>query len=119
MGRPRVRLASRTRAPAQATPTRLPRWGRRRPAPCRHRRWIGRAACCDARCSRGRQVCLDAFRKYTGVVGFPPMKRRDFLNVAPFAAGGLVANGIDADFIAGSPAYAQAPFADEKSKLKI
>ena len=43
------------------------------------------------------------------------MKRRDFLNVAPFAAGSLVATGIDADFAA-VPAYAQAPFADEKSK---
>ena len=37
------------------------------------------------------------------------MNRRDFLNVAPLAAGTLVA----------SSAYAQAPFADEKSKLKI
>ena len=37
------------------------------------------------------------------------MNRRDFLNVAPLAAGTLVATS----------AYAQAPFADEKSKLKI
>ena len=37
------------------------------------------------------------------------MNRRDFLHVAPIAAGSLVA----------SPAYAQAPFANEKSKLKI
>src|SRR5919106_799508 len=37
------------------------------------------------------------------------MKRRDFLNVAPFAAAGSMV----------APAYAQAPFADEKSKLKI
>ena len=37
------------------------------------------------------------------------MKRRDFLHVAPLAAGSLIA----------APAFAQAPFADEKSKLKI
>ena len=37
------------------------------------------------------------------------MNRRDFLTAAPLAAGSLVA----------SPALAQAPFADEKSKLKI
>jgi L-rhamnonate dehydratase len=47
------------------------------------------------------------------------MKRRDFLNVAPLAAGGLIASGIDADLSIGAPAYAQAPFANEKSKLKI
>jgi hypothetical protein len=47
------------------------------------------------------------------------MKRRDFLNVAPFAAGGLIASGIDADLSMGAPAYAQAPLANEKSKLKI
>ncbi len=45
------------------------------------------------------------------------MKRRDFLNVAPLAAGSLIAGGIDSGVSA--PLYAQAPFADVKSKLKI
>jgi L-rhamnonate dehydratase len=45
------------------------------------------------------------------------MKRRDFLNVAPLAAGSLLAGGIDSEV--GAPLYAQAPFADVKSKLKI
>ena len=45
------------------------------------------------------------------------MKRRDFLNVAPLAAGSLIAGGMNSDVSA--PLYAQAPFADVKSKLKI
>jgi L-rhamnonate dehydratase len=47
------------------------------------------------------------------------MNRRAFLNLAPWAAGSLVASGIDADARIGTPAYAQAPFSDEKSKLRI
>src|SRR3989442_821178 len=39
------------------------------------------------------------------------MKRRDFLNLVPVAAGAFAANA--------APAYAQAPFADEKTGLKI
>src|SRR5438132_13338006 len=39
------------------------------------------------------------------------MKRREFLNLAPLAAGAFAANA--------APAYAQAPFADEKTGLKI
>ncbi len=39
------------------------------------------------------------------------MRRRQFLTLAPLAAGTLAAAGL--------PAYGQAPFADEKSRLKI
>ncbi len=45
------------------------------------------------------------------------MKRRDFLNAVPLAAGSLLAGGIDSD--AGAPLYAQAPFAHVKSKLQL
>src|SRR5438477_8093642 len=39
------------------------------------------------------------------------MKRREFLNLAPLAAGAFAGNA--------APAYAQAPFADEKTGLKM
>ncbi len=45
------------------------------------------------------------------------MKRRTFLNLVPLAAGTLAVNRIGGD--TAGVAYAQAPFSDEKSKLKI
>ena len=46
------------------------------------------------------------------------MQRRTFLNLVPLVAGGVVTGGIGRDSADGA-AYAQAPFADEKSRLKI